>query len=53
VGVIFFHLNGCRQGARAVELETTLVWTFRAGRAVSIQVYRDRSEALKAAGLRE
>jgi ketosteroid isomerase-like protein len=51
--VIFFHLNGAVKGRGRFELETTLVWTFRAGRAVSIQVYQDRSEALKAAGLRE
>ena len=36
-----------------VELETTHVWTIRSGRAVSAHVYRDRSEALEAAGLSE
>jgi len=36
-----------------IELETTHVWTIRAGRATSVQFYRDRSEALEAAGLRE
>ena len=35
-----------------IELETTHVWTVSAGRALSVQFYRDRSEALEAAGLR-
>jgi ketosteroid isomerase-like protein len=34
-----------------IELETTHVWTARAGRATSVQFYRDRSKALEAAGL--
>ena len=36
-----------------IELETTHVWTLSAGRATSVQFYRDRSEALEAAGLSE
>jgi ketosteroid isomerase-like protein len=36
-----------------IELETTHVWTVSAGRALSVQFYRDRSEALEAAGLSE
>ena len=36
-----------------IEFETAHLWTIRAGRATSLQVYRDRSEALEAAGLRE
>ena len=36
-----------------IERETTHVWTIRGGRAVSMHVYRDRSQALEAAGLRE
>jgi ketosteroid isomerase-like protein len=36
-----------------IELETTHVWTVRSGRATSLRVYRDRSQALEAAGLRE
>jgi ketosteroid isomerase-like protein len=36
-----------------VELETNHVWTIRDGRATSMQVFRDRSEALEAVGLRE
>ena len=35
-----------------VELEIAHVWTIHAGRATSLQAYRDRSEALEAAGLR-
>jgi ketosteroid isomerase-like protein len=33
------------------ERETAHVWTARHGRLASIQIYRDRAEALKAAGL--
>jgi ketosteroid isomerase-like protein len=36
-----------------IELKTTHVWTVRAGRATSMRAYRDRSEALEAAGLSE
>jgi uncharacterized protein len=36
-----------------IEFETTHVWTVRTGRATSMHAYRDRSEALEAAGLRE
>jgi ketosteroid isomerase-like protein len=36
-----------------IELATNHVWTIRDGRATSLRVYRDRSEALAAAGLRE
>jgi hypothetical protein len=35
------------------ELETTHVLTIHADRVASMQVYRDRSEALEAAGLSE
>jgi ketosteroid isomerase-like protein len=34
-----------------IKLETTHVWTAHAGRATSLQVYRDRSEALEATGI--
>jgi uncharacterized protein len=52
--VVFVHILG-KGGASGVpvELEATHVWTLRAGRAVSLHVYRDRSEALEAAGLSE
>ena len=36
-----------------IEQESTHVWTIRDGRATSMRVYRDRSEALEAVGLRE
>jgi hypothetical protein len=36
-----------------IEVVTAHVWTIRGGRATSMQAYRDRSEALEAAGLRE
>jgi ketosteroid isomerase-like protein len=50
--VVFARLTG-RGGSSGVpfELETTHVWTIRSGRALSIHVYRDRAEALKAVGL--
>jgi hypothetical protein len=36
-----------------VELETTHVLTIHAGRVASLHAYRDRTEALETAGLRE
>jgi ketosteroid isomerase-like protein len=52
--VVFARLvaEGEASGA-PIELETTHVWTIHAGRAVSMDAYRDRSEALEAAGLSE
>jgi len=52
--VVFARIVG-RGAASGVpfELETTHVWTIRAGRVASLHAYRDRSEALEAAGLRE
>jgi hypothetical protein len=35
------------------DLETAHLWTIRDGRAKSARIYRDRSEALEAVGLRE
>ena len=37
----------------AVEAEAGHIWTIQDGRAKSVGVYRDRSEALEAAGLEE
>jgi hypothetical protein len=34
-----------------IERDTNHVWTVRDGRATSLSVYRERSEALEAAGL--
>jgi hypothetical protein len=34
-----------------IELDTNHVWTIRDCRAISLCVYRDRSEALEAVGL--
>jgi ketosteroid isomerase-like protein len=52
--VVFARIlaKGGASGA-PIELDTAHVWTIRAGRAVSMHAYRDRSEALEAAGLRE
>jgi ketosteroid isomerase-like protein len=52
--VVFARIIG-RGGASGapVELETTHVWTIRAGRAISVHAYRNRARALKAAGLSE
>ena len=53
--VVVFARIEAEGGASGVpiELETTHVWTIRGGRAVSMHAYRDRSEALEAARLRE
>jgi ketosteroid isomerase-like protein len=52
--VVVFARILAKGGASGVpiELETTHVWTVTADRAISVQFYRDRAEALKAAGLR-
>ena len=51
--VVFARIVG-KGGASGLpfELETTHVWTIHVGRAASLHAYRDRSEALEAAGLR-
>jgi ketosteroid isomerase-like protein len=52
--VVFARIVGKGEASGApFELETTHVWTIHAGRATSLQAYRDRSQALEAAGLRE
>jgi ketosteroid isomerase-like protein len=52
--VVFARLLGKGVGSGApFELETAHVWTIHSGRAASMYAYRDRSEALEAAGLRE
>jgi ketosteroid isomerase-like protein len=52
--VVFARIVGMGEASGApFELETTHVWTIHAGRATSVRAYRDRSEALEAAGLRE
>jgi len=52
--VVFARLVGKGVGSGApFELETAHVWTIHSGRAASMYAYRDRSEALEAAGLRE
>ena len=50
--VVFARIVG-KGGASGApfELETTHVWTIHAGRATSLHAYRDRSQALEAAGL--
>jgi hypothetical protein len=52
--VVFVRIvgKGAASGA-PFELEVTHVWTIHAGRAISMHVYRDRSQALEAAGLSE
>jgi ketosteroid isomerase-like protein len=50
--VVFARITGRGGSSGApVELETTHVWTVKDGRAVSVHAYRDRAEALEAAGL--
>jgi len=36
-----------------IEVETAHVWTIRGARVTSVHAYRDRSQALEAAGLTE
>jgi ketosteroid isomerase-like protein len=52
--VVFARLLG-KGGTSGVpfDLETTHVWTIHAGRAASLHAYRNRDEALEAAGLSE
>jgi ketosteroid isomerase-like protein len=52
--VVFVRLlaEGGASGIPA-EIESTHVWTLRSGRAMSMHAYRDRPQALEAAGLRE
>ena len=40
-------------GAAPIELQTAHVWTVHDGRAISVHMFRDRAEALEAAGLRD
>jgi ketosteroid isomerase-like protein len=42
-----------RESSVPIERETNHIWTIRDGRATSMRVYRDRSDALEAVGLRE
>jgi ketosteroid isomerase-like protein len=52
--VVFARIVGKGEASGApFELETTHVWTIHAGRATSLQAYRDRSQALEAVGLSE
>jgi ketosteroid isomerase-like protein len=52
--VVFARIVGRGKTSGApFELETTHVWTIRAGRAISVHAYRDRSQALETAGLRQ
>jgi ketosteroid isomerase-like protein len=44
---------GKRSGAVPAELRYFHVWTFRAGSVIRLDVIRDRTEALEAAGLSE
>ena len=52
--IVFARIVG-RGGASGApfELETTHVWKIQGGRAKSVHAYRDRAEALEAAGLSE
>jgi ketosteroid isomerase-like protein len=52
--VVFARIVGRGKASGApFELETTHVWTIRAGRAMSVHAYRDRAQALEAVGSRE
>jgi len=47
------HGRGRRSGARVEARRTAHVWTMRANKAIRLDLYLDRAEALEAAGLRE
>jgi ketosteroid isomerase-like protein len=52
--VVFARIVGEGEASGVpVELETTHVWTVHGGRAISLHAYRDRAQALRAAGLRQ
>jgi uncharacterized protein len=53
--VIALLRSGGRGRGSGIEVErrTAMVWTVRENRATSLRFYRDREEALEAAGLRE
>jgi ketosteroid isomerase-like protein len=52
--VVFFHLHGtARASGIPVDERVTTVFRLREGRLHRMVVYRDRDEALEAAGLRE
>jgi ketosteroid isomerase-like protein len=52
--VVFFHLWGtARASSVPVDEHVTTVFRLREGRVCRMVVYRDRDEALEAAGLRE
>jgi ketosteroid isomerase-like protein len=52
--LVFVHVVAVgHESGVPVELESGHIWTIHAGRAKSMRIYRDRSEALEAAGLRE
>jgi|SRR5215204_3460453 len=52
--LVFVHVVAVgRESGVPIDLETAHLWTIRDRRARSARIYRDRSEALEAAGLRE
>jgi ketosteroid isomerase-like protein len=52
--VVFAHIVAVgHESGVPIELETTHVWTIRDGRVKSMRPYRNRSEALDAAGLQD
>jgi ketosteroid isomerase-like protein len=52
--VVYARIVGHGEASHVpVDLETTHLWTIASGRAQSVHAFRDRSEALKAAGLSE
>ncbi len=52
--VALLHCEGrSRQGGPEVDWRVAWLWKFEAGRPVSLRFYRDRDQALEAAGLPE
>jgi ketosteroid isomerase-like protein len=52
--VALLHCQGqSREGGPEVDWRVAWLWRFRGGRPVSLRFYRDRAQALQAAGLSE
>src|SRR5436190_1282853 len=52
--VAMLHCQGqSREGGPGVDWRVAWLWKFRRGRAVFVRFYRQRADALQAAGLRE
>jgi ketosteroid isomerase-like protein len=53
VVVVLHETTGARGTEALIERDLFVVWTFREGKAVRLEIFSTRDEALEAAGLRE